>query len=133
MYAIRKRSSLPETYNSFLTAASKCQSHLSAIAEKGSLSERYCLVLEELRVETLRQTQMMPTTTSENVNDDMHARAVSGSNFTDPLQYINTTGEFHSLDIAMSPLSNPVDWEEFASMIDSGLGNLDTFFSESLI
>ncbi|KAL4762722.1 Zn(II)2Cys6 transcription factor [Aspergillus foveolatus] len=42
-------------YSTYLSAATRCQSHLSDIAEKGSLSERYCLVLEELRVEAMRQ------------------------------------------------------------------------------
>src|SRR5258708_5818836 len=59
IYVIQKRESLPEVYSSYLSAATRCQSHISAIAEKGSLSERYCLVLEELRIEALRQTKSM--------------------------------------------------------------------------
>ncbi|KAL4886616.1 fungal-specific transcription factor domain-containing protein [Aspergillus karnatakaensis] len=57
IYVIQNRAYPADTYKSYFSAASRCQSHLSAIAEKGSLSERYCLVLEELRVEATRQTR----------------------------------------------------------------------------
>ncbi|RDW89807.1 fungal specific transcription factor domain-containing protein [Aspergillus mulundensis] len=43
-------------HSMYFSAAARCQNHLSAIAERGSLSERYCLVLEELRGEALRRT-----------------------------------------------------------------------------
>ncbi len=56
IYVIQNRAYPAHVYSAYFTAATRCQSHLSAIAEKGSLSERYCLVLEELRVEATRQT-----------------------------------------------------------------------------
>ncbi|KAL6407208.1 transcriptional regulatory protein GAL4 [Ilyonectria robusta] len=65
IYVIQNRASPPELYSSYFAAATKCQSHISAMAEKGSLPERYCLVLEELRVEALRQAKRMhPTMTN---------------------------------------------------------------------
>ncbi|CRG87099.1 Sugar transporter STL1 [Talaromyces islandicus] len=57
IYVIQECASPSDVYSSYLSAATRCQAHISAIAEKGSLSERYCLVLEELRVEALRQTK----------------------------------------------------------------------------
>ncbi|KAL2824335.1 hypothetical protein BJY01DRAFT_256479 [Aspergillus pseudoustus] len=60
IYVIQNRAYPAEVYSSYFSAATRCQSHLSAIAEKGSLSERYCLVLEELRVEATRQTRSVP-------------------------------------------------------------------------
>ncbi|KAL2854091.1 fungal-specific transcription factor domain-containing protein [Aspergillus pseudodeflectus] len=60
IYVIQNRAYPAEVYSSYFSAATRCQSHLSAIAEKGSLSERYCLVLEELRVEATRQTRSAP-------------------------------------------------------------------------
>ncbi|KAL2823018.1 fungal-specific transcription factor domain-containing protein [Aspergillus granulosus] len=60
IYVIQNRAYPAEVYSSYFSAATRCQSHLSAIAEKGSLSERYCLVLEELRVEATRQTRSIP-------------------------------------------------------------------------
>ncbi|QGI69985.1 hypothetical protein CEK26_002318 [Fusarium fujikuroi] len=55
IYVIQKWASPPETYSEYFTAAVRCQSHMSTMVEKGSLSERYCFLLEELRVEALRQ------------------------------------------------------------------------------
>ncbi|KAL4746556.1 hypothetical protein BDW72DRAFT_210353 [Aspergillus terricola var. indicus] len=55
IHVIQSRALPFRMYSMYLSAATRCQSHLSAIAEKGSLSERYCLVLEELRVEAMRQ------------------------------------------------------------------------------
>jgi hypothetical protein len=60
IYVIQNRAYPAEVYRTYFSAATRCQSHLSAIAEKGSLSERYCLVLEELRVEATRQTGSAP-------------------------------------------------------------------------
>ncbi|KAL4999146.1 fungal-specific transcription factor domain-containing protein [Aspergillus recurvatus] len=56
IHVIQSRALPVHMYGMYLSAATRCQSHLSAIAEKGSLSERYCLVLEELRAEAMRQT-----------------------------------------------------------------------------
>ncbi|KAL5044124.1 hypothetical protein BDW71DRAFT_209534 [Aspergillus fruticulosus] len=56
IHVIQSRALPVHVYSTYLSAATRCQSHLSAIAEKGSLSERYYLVLEELRVEAMRQT-----------------------------------------------------------------------------
>ncbi|KAJ0418544.1 fungal-specific transcription factor domain-containing protein [Aspergillus carlsbadensis] len=64
IYVIQNRAYPAEVYSTYFSAATRCQSHLSAIAEKGSLSERYCLVLEELRVEATRQTRSAPVPTS---------------------------------------------------------------------
>jgi len=43
-----------ETYQRYLDAAIRCQSQLSNISGPDSLVARYCLVLEELRLEVLR-------------------------------------------------------------------------------
>lgn len=39
-----------------MLTAIRCQTQLLAIAEKGSLTERYCLVLEELRKEAVQRS-----------------------------------------------------------------------------
>jgi len=55
VYTIQHSLSTPETVLRYFTAAKKCQGHISRIAEKGSLTERYGVVLEELRLEILKQ------------------------------------------------------------------------------
>lgn len=143
LYVIQKRTLPPEVYNTYFSAASRCQSHLSAIAAKGSLSERYCLVLEELRVEVLRQArrgqhQSAPT-----------APVLAG--LEDPLQQNNNlppssvpTDESRSagaIDFTSSLGGPPIDfngmpssafsdnsgWGQFVSMVSSGMCNFDMF------
>lgn len=136
LYVIQKRASPPETYNSYFSAAIRCQSHISSIAEKGSLPERYCLVLEELRVEALRQTERMHQLTS--VKSDLQRNRPQTmsigmeANLGGPTDFADFMGDF-DLDYDDVPGSVPSDysgWDQFASMVSSGLGNLDGFFND---
>lgn len=63
VYVIQHRSSPHETYGQYLAAAIECQRQISQHAETGSLAQRYTLVLEELRLVTLKQTglQLQPS------------------------------------------------------------------------
>ncbi|KAF4975536.1 hypothetical protein FZEAL_7682 [Fusarium zealandicum] len=117
IYVIQKRESPPEVYSSYLAAATQCQSHISAMAEKGSLSERYCLVLEELRVEALRQTGTAAMSVDISPS--------TGVNYTDLLG--EPAMDFNGMPD--SAFSEPSGWGQFASMVSSGLGNLDLFLN----
>ncbi|KAM5343731.1 hypothetical protein ACJ41O_012268 [Fusarium nematophilum] len=143
IYVIQKRSSPPEVYGGYLSAATRCQSHIAAMAEKGSLSERYCLVLEELRVEAFRQakrTHQLVTNLGEARVDD-HAGdgfqesaasiAIDGSNGVSS-NYTDFLGEttIDLDDMSSSAFSYSPGWDEFASMISTGLGNLDLFLGD---
>lgn len=46
-----------EKYKSYFEAAAKCQRQISFMVDKESLAQRYSVVLEELRLEALKQTQ----------------------------------------------------------------------------
>jgi hypothetical protein len=59
VYAIQKRSSPPEIYLTHFRSASRCHSQLESIATRGSLMQRYGVVLEELRVEVLRHNHSL--------------------------------------------------------------------------
>lgn len=142
IYVIQNRASPPELYSSYFAAATKCQSHISAMAEKGSLSERYCLVLEELRVEALRQAKRMhPTMTNLGGMEDLsHGTGFPQSTASMPLDdtpsdianYTDVLGEnvidFNSMP--SSAFSDSSGWGQFASMVSSGLGNLDLFLND---
>lgn len=54
VYAIQQRAERPETYLAQFQAASRCHGQLESIATRGSLMQRYGVVLQELRVEVLR-------------------------------------------------------------------------------
>ncbi|KAF5007415.1 hypothetical protein FDECE_6263 [Fusarium decemcellulare] len=120
IYVIQKRDSPPEVYTNYLSAAIQCQSHIATIAEKGSLSERYCLVLEELRVEAVRQTSAASIATDESPR--------LATNYTDLLG--DTTIDFNGMP--SSAFSDSSGWGQFASMVSSGLGNLDLFLGDEL-
>ncbi|RGP64009.1 hypothetical protein FLONG3_9708 [Fusarium longipes] len=74
IYVIQKWASPPETYTDYFTAATRCQSHMTIMVEKGSLSERYCFLLEELRVEALRQMNRMHSSTNAFGTVDGHSQ-----------------------------------------------------------
>lgn len=139
LYAIQKRADTPEVYSQYLSAAIKCQSQISNLAEEGSLLARYHHLLEELRLEAVRKTDrtrllavdpaVVPTqpalqSTSAATNDLLgEIEPDSASNAMLP----PTVG----FDLAIPDLmSDFADWDEFASMVSSGLGNLDAFLGE---
>lgn len=138
IYVIQECASPPEVYSSYFAAASRCQSHISAIAEKGSLSERYSLVLEELRVEALRQTKLMNPSraglgdsyghSQENGAqsmfmpvDESPATVATSTDLTDNVMDFN--GNIPGL------CSDYSGWGQFTSMVSSGLGNMDMFMN----
>ncbi|KAK7421626.1 hypothetical protein QQX98_002093 [Neonectria punicea] len=59
VYAIQQRAELPETYSKQFRLASKCHLQLESIAVKGSLMQRYGVVLQELRLEVLRNNNYL--------------------------------------------------------------------------
>jgi hypothetical protein len=69
VYTIQQRHAPEEKYRGYFDAAARCQSQISALAETKSLAERYSVVLEELRLEALKQVRHPPD--FQNGNSDM--------------------------------------------------------------
>lgn len=148
IYVIQESSSPREVYSSYLSAATRCQSHISAIAEKGSLSERYFLVLDELRVEALRQTSFMqqpesttgpmvmtPHSQSQSQLQETGLQAMSmpmyESSAPDSVGYTGLAQD-PGIDLNGSNISgfsfcDSSEWDQFTCMVSSGLGNMDMF------
>ncbi|KAF4125355.1 Fungal trans, partial [Geosmithia morbida] len=121
IYVIQKKDSPPEVYSSYLAAAIQCQSHISSVAEKGSLLERYGFVLEELRVEAVRQTSAATSVaTDDSPNLVTNYTDSSGANMVD----------FNGMPNYV--FTDTYGWGQFASMVSSGLGNLDSFLRDDL-
>ena len=137
IYVIQKRASSPQVYNKYLSAAVQCQSQISSIAEKGSLLDRYRLLLEELRLEAIRKVDRHrhlaidpiaasagsgPSSATANVPAEQDIDGHFASNPSlDTNVDLNT-----AIPDQMSDFS---DWDQFASMVSSGLGNLDAFLN----
>lgn len=150
IYVIQESASPREVYSSYLSAATRCQSHISAIAEKGSLSERYCLVLDELRVEALRQTTsthqpqhqpvtgpavMTPHSQSQPQPQETGIQPMSmpmyESSAPDSVGYMGLAQDpgidLNGSNISGFSFSDSSGWDQFTSMVSSGLGNMDMF------
>jgi hypothetical protein len=134
VYVIQNREDPPEVYSMYFLAAAQCQTHLSGIAEKGSLPERYCLVLEELRVEALRQTNRVTLSMTglggiENQPQETGFQTSSMTTDSSPGTVTSYAGQIGDAAIINSmPVSGPDDysgWDQLFSMVSSGLGNLD--------
>lgn len=141
IYVILKGASSPDIYNECLAAATQCQRQISEIAEKGSLPERYCLLLEELRREALRQTEY--SSSPAVASSDTHGYLQEVGNSTRPAQinsdlgptinYLESTADDMTGFTAMMPDSmdsSYADWGHFATMVSSGLSNLDVLVND---
>ncbi|CAK7208424.1 hypothetical protein SCUCBS95973_000097 [Sporothrix curviconia] len=143
-------------YSDYLGAAIQCQSHISRFAERGSLSERYFLVLDELRIEALRQTEGCRSherrTNNNGISGTSGNNASLGTVYIPSLTNASADGSgaadaaaTGSTNISTSFIDNPAaaasipfnatsadmmdgsEWEQFALMLSSGLGNLDVY------
>jgi energy-converting hydrogenase Eha subunit F len=56
IYRIQQHLETPGTCEGYFSAGQKCQRQLETISQSDCLARRYCLVLEELRLEAMRQT-----------------------------------------------------------------------------
>ncbi|KAF5624466.1 hypothetical protein F52700_9635 [Fusarium sp. NRRL 52700] len=135
IYVIQKWASPPETYSEYFTAAARCQSHMSTMVEKGSLSERYCFLLEELRVEALRQVNRMHpnvfASLERHAQDNAFQSNIPMDTPSDKTSYTDLMGE-NGLDFNGISAVDFSGWSQFASMVSSGLGNLDTFLDDEV-
>ncbi|KAL0932261.1 finger protein [Colletotrichum truncatum] len=76
VYAIQQRSEAPESYVECFRLASKCHAQIESIAVKGSLMQRYGVVLQELRLEVLRNNNYLASVST------VDAGGVSGGDNT---------------------------------------------------
>ncbi|EFW99074.1 nonribosomal peptide synthetase-like protein [Grosmannia clavigera kw1407] len=157
VYVIQHRSSPPETYGQYLSAAIECQRQIVQHAETGSLAQRYTLVLEELRLVTVkqvglqRQTSMLPTRTPH-AGGNENGRSSSSSSIpyaagveasfrsmgiagivNDPFDLSGAPLDEGMVDWNESPSSSLADftsWGHFDSMVSSGFWPFDSIANE---
>jgi hypothetical protein len=66
IYRIQQHLINPGKCEGYFTAGQRCQAQLNSLSETDCLSKRYCLVLEELRLEATRQVTRQGNTTIGN-------------------------------------------------------------------
>ncbi|KAJ0162112.1 Activator of stress, partial [Colletotrichum tanaceti] len=160
VYTIQQRTAPAETWQAYFNAASRCQTQIASLADNEStLAARYCLVLEELRTEALRQTERlqhhaeMVAAAHQNgggSNNSSLARAggggvvvVAGGEDVQGQQPENhhlaglnfsDVGhgeEFVGFDASpSSSLADMTSWGQFDSMVTSGFSGLEALLND---
>ncbi|TVY51141.1 Activator of stress genes 1 [Lachnellula cervina] len=153
VYAIQQRHTPQDKYQSYIDAAKKCQTQISSMAENESLAQRYSVVLEELRLEAVKQTQQHLE--SQNANSDMtstlqrdtrvfqastYSGQMNGAN-QPPLPGSAVTGDLfpdisdgtmfggaQNVTTPSSLMADLTSWGEFDSLVTAGVGGLDFMF-----
>ena len=106
----------------YFLAAEKCQRQISNIAEEGSLASRYCLVLEELRMEAKTQTRGRVDHPGQH---DAPNGTLPQTEFASSAGHDNAGGSFGDMNgrgigFNESPsdtLADMTSWEQFDSMV----------------
>lgn len=133
VYAIQQSSSTPATYQAYLDAATKCQNQIAGFAGTESLAHRYCLVLEELRLEAVRHS-------AERRDDAAYAQAAFPAAGAGDDALLNGDGGFDQFPMMddgtgiLNPspsisLADMTSWGNFDSMVTSGLGHLEALLN----
>ncbi|KAF9875403.1 hypothetical protein CkaCkLH20_07223 [Colletotrichum karsti] len=135
VYTIQTKTSEPEeTFRPYYDAADRCQAQISKIAEPGSLTSRYCLILEELRAEATRHiSSSNPGNQIARTADHAAAFDASvvdvGTDGRVPGMQLSADGAAGLADFNVSPSDSLADltgWGQFDSMVISGLSGLDS-------
>lgn len=133
VYTIQRSKEQEEVYRPYFTAAERCQQQIVDIADEGTLTSRYCLVLEELRAEAARQTNRaqafhQATQTQGQSSIDMgaedsdplasNAEGMAQSEFNIAPPDLAVMGSFDDLYVSPSgSLEDLTGWDQFDSMV----------------
>ncbi|KAF6827503.1 fungal specific transcription factor domain-containing protein [Colletotrichum plurivorum] len=155
VYTIQQRTAPAETWQAYFNAATRCQTQLATLADNESqLVARYCLVLEELRIEALRQTERLHAAAAgvgnqqngglgslgrnavtaddlQNQHDQQQHQhqqnALAGLGFPD----VGGADDFVGFDASpSSSLADMTSWGQFDSMVTSGFGGLEALLND---
>ncbi|KAF2876697.1 fungal-specific transcription factor domain-containing protein [Massariosphaeria phaeospora] len=146
----------PGKCDGYFSAGQRCQAQLSSISEADCLSRRYCIVLEELRLEAARQTNepnrapitvSTPTNVATSSDVSMSNTGISsslsvpgstpqsdigagfGGGFYGNIPSTPESAAFNSNFLPTSSLmADLTSWGQFDSLVAAGIGMLDSGF-----
>ncbi|TDZ16418.1 Activator of stress genes 1 [Colletotrichum orbiculare MAFF 240422] len=159
VYTIQQRTAPSATWQAYFNAATRCQGQLATLADNESqLAARYCLVLEELRIEALRQTERLlhsPPVANQNGGGGPLPHGVAGDDVQNQhdqqqqqqQQHHQQQQQQHALvnlnfpDVGQedfvgfdaspsSSLADMTSWGQFDSMVTSGFGGLEALLND---
>jgi hypothetical protein len=111
VYTIQQAHATNDRYRAQYMAAERCQEHIAGMSESGSLAQRYTVVLEELRLEAIKQTQRQQVSHSRTHINSILQSDIPGPRLNTQSGHSNALGESSqdglqiSLDIF--PMSDP--------------------------
>jgi hypothetical protein len=104
IYRIQQHLQTPGECKGYFGAAKRCQTQLESVSETDCLARRYCVVLEELRLEAARHTNCRVAEASEAISDT--TPVPPGSSATNE-QIENTSALLPQLDFTSNSNTSP--------------------------
>ncbi|ETS78693.1 hypothetical protein PFICI_08546 [Pestalotiopsis fici W106-1] len=136
VYVFQQKLSPAASYEEYLEAAIRCHDNIARVAENNTLTQRYSLVLDQLRIEVLSRIRgqsgsnaasaSMPeaplTALSQALSQSSTALGESEpTTIPDALSAFSSNGFAEDLAdsnaSSASPLGNEIDWNQFDSMV----------------
>lgn len=156
IYRIQQHLSTPGKCEGYFAAGQKCQRQLESVSETDCLARRYCLVLEELRVEAVRQTGTLSTpsanllpvsldtpTGETGIQDTLMPTPTPQTDTATPSglssAFYNTSNNPPTPESAAftsnylpssSIMADLTSWDQFDSLVTAGIGMFDGGFQE---
>lgn len=140
VYTIQQQQSPLEQHLPHFEAAVRCQNQISSQADAESLAERYGIVLEELRLEAVKQihwkregpklsTNFSGQQTNVGLFDedggrsDVPVQSTENSNQreTHDLYSRNHIGSIHNVTMSNNLMTEMTGWDQFDSMVSAKL------------
>ncbi|KAH7356330.1 fungal-specific transcription factor domain-containing protein [Pyrenochaeta sp. MPI-SDFR-AT-0127] len=154
IYRIQQHLITPGKCEGYFAAGQKCQRQLESVSETDCLARRYCLVLEELRVEALRQNSRLsepavtplplssstPVAIDAGIQDTLMPETTPQTDTASPS---GLSGAFYGNNIPPTPesavfnpnylpsnniMSDLTSWGQFDSLVTAGIGMFDGGF-----
>lgn len=152
IYRIRQHLLTPGECEGYFAAGQKCQRQLESIGETDCLARRYCVVLEELRLEAVRQTNQQNRSDTTGTTplplsgtgiaeqtqinasvlplSDTTAQSSTSPNMTGPFyNNVPQTPDSTIFDSSYLPsnsvMADLTSWGQFDSLVTAGIGIFD--------
>ncbi|KAK2743811.1 finger protein, partial [Colletotrichum kahawae] len=126
VYAIQQRAEAPEKYSLCFQLASKCHSLYERNSVKGTLTQRYGVVLQELRLEVLRNNNYLASTSPIQAGGNHNpSEAMTARNLPTATETYNTraSGQFDDLHSRSNAATAQSLEEKFGNTTDDQLVN----------
>lgn len=150
IYRIQQHIIAPGVCEGYFAAGQKCQRQLESVSETDCLARRYCLVLEELRLEAVMQGSGVVKTAAKAAEHQQKQKPSSPSELQVPMEEMaqseaspGLNGTFYGGNVPPTPestifnssyppsndmMADLTSWGQFDSLVTAGIGIFDGGF-----